>query len=254
MKRTLIAFGDSHTAGAEIDIQYYPECYDKAYPSYIAKHYKFDYENYSVCGGSNDWMIRQFMLRVQNSLIKNEDLFVLCNFCESTRTYVKLPGKIHHCTSSHLLQNENTKKELLVDPDFIEPYRNYLETNSDKFLNYKSLSQIFIMQTICDQYKIPYIFHTSTNWYEGNWSLINKKNFFGHHDSHRTIYGKSQALKMFSKYSYWGMAIHHPDWMHIRRDPRWSMHYPEEYHEFWGKTLIDFIDSQEILDIAPNLQ
>jgi hypothetical protein len=250
MTKILLAFGDSHTGGAEIDEQYSSECHDRAYPAHIAKHYGFDYENYSACGGSNDWMIRQFMIRIQNALMKNQEVFVLCNFCEASRTYIKLPGKLHHCTSSHLLQDKNTKKELLIDSDFIGPYKNYIETNSDKFLNFKSLSQIFTIQSICDQYSIPYVFHTSTHWYEGNWQLINKKNYFGHHDTERVIYNQEESFKSYANYSYWGIATHHPDWKNLRYDSRWSMHYPEEYHKFWAQLLINFIDERGILDTA----
>lgn len=250
MKRILLAFGDSHTAGAEIDRQYSGSCHDKAYPAHIARHYGFDCENFAASGGSNDWIIRQFMIRIQHALIKNQKVFVLCNFCDPSRTYIKLPGKMNHCTSSLLLQNESTKKELLVDQDFIQPYENYLKTNTDEFLNYKSLSQIFIIQTICDQYSIPYVFHTSTHWYEGNWNLINKKNFLGHHLDKRLIYKKSDTYEIYRHYSFWGVASLHPDWNHVQNDPRWSMHYPESFHEFWAKKLINFIDKQKILDTA----
>lgn len=248
MKRTLLAFGDSHTAGAEIDELYSPKCHDKAYPVHIANHYGLDYENLSACGGSNDWLIRQFMIRIQKSLIKNDPLFVLCNFCDPSRTYVKLPDKFQHCTSTLLLQGEHTEERLRIDPEFIPHYENYLRTNSDDFLNLKSLSQILIIQSICEQYKIPYVFHASTHWYYGNWNLINKRNFFGHHKTKNLIYKKQESYMMCESYTYWGVATHHPDWKHIQNERRWSMHYPEEFHEFWAKILIDFIDKQGILD------
>ena len=250
MKRTLLAFGDSHTAGAEIDEQYSPSCHNRAYPAYIARYYGFEYENLAVCGGSNDWLIRQFMIRIQKSLIKNESVFVLCNFCESSRTYVKLPGKINHCTSSLLRQDEYTEIKLRIDSEFIPYYENYLKTNSEDFLNFKSLSQILIIQSICEQYKIPYVFHTSTCWYKGNWDLINKKNFLGHHDTKKLIYKESDLYPVYKLYSYWGVATHHHDWKNAQNEKRWSMHYPEEYHEFWAKLLIDFINGQGILDTA----
>lgn len=248
MKRILLAFGDSHTSGAEIDEQYSGFCYERAYPAHIARHYGFDYENFAIAGASNDWMIRQFMIRVQHSLMLNQQIFVLCNFCEPSRTYIKFPEKIQHCTPSLLLQNENTKKELLVDSVFIKPYKNYLRTHTEEALNFKSLSQVFIIQSICQQYNIPYVFHTSTHWYSGNWNLINKKNYFGHHATKKLSYKKSDLYHMWQRYSYWGIAMHHPDWAHLQKTPRWSMHYPESFHEFWAKILIDFIDNQGILD------
>jgi hypothetical protein len=250
MKRILLAFGDSHTAGAEIEEQYSPKSFDKAYPAYIAKHYGFDYENFAVSGGSNDWIIRQFMIRIQHAIIKNQNVFVLCNFCDPARTYIKLPEKIYHCCPSILFQNEHTEKQLLVDTDFIRPYEDYIKSNTDDFLNYKALSQIFIIQTICDQYNIPYVFHASSYWYLGNWNLIHKKNFFGHHSTKTNLYDQSKSNDVYSSYSYWGVASHHEDWRNIIKDPRWSKHLPEPFHKFWAETLINFIDEQKILDIA----
>ena len=251
MKRTLLAFGDSHTAGAEIDELYSASCYERAYPAHIAKHYGFDYENFAVSGGSNDWLIRQFMIRIQKSLIKNESVFVLCNFCDPSRTYVKLPDKLLHCCPSLLLHDEYTDMKLQVDSEFIPHYENYLKTNSEDFLHFKALSQILIVQSICEQYKIPYVFHASSYWYKGNWGLINKKNFLGHHKTNKVVYKDSDTYKLYNSYSYWGVATHHHDWKNAQNERRWSMHYPEEYHEFWAKLLIDFIDGQGILDIAP---
>lgn len=251
MKRILLAFGDSHTAGSEIDELYSPRCIDKAYPAYIANHYGFDYENFGACGGSNDWLIRQFMIRIQKALMKNESVFVLCNFCDPARTYVKFPDKFLHCTPQMLLHDESTEDILRVDPEFMLHYENYLKTNTDDFLNFKSLSQILIIQTMCEQYKIPYVFHTSSYWYKGNWSLINKRNFFGHHTTDKEIYKDSDTYDVYKSYCYWGLASHHPDWKHYQYERRWAYHYPEEYHKFWAERLIEFIDDQKLLDMAP---
>ena len=65
---TLIAFGDSHTvAGAEIE-QRWGQGNKKAYPAKIANHYGMDYENYGQVGGSNYWLMKKFMSRVQMGL------------------------------------------------------------------------------------------------------------------------------------------------------------------------------------------
>lgn len=248
MKRILLAFGDSHTAGAEIEEQYQASCYGKSYPAHIARHYGLSYENFAVSGGSNDWIIRQFMIRIHKAIIKNEPVLILCNFCEPSRTYVKLPGKILHCTPSVLFQDENTIEKLRVDEEFLPYYANYVRTNDDNFLNFKSLSQILIIQSICEQYNIPYVFHTSFSWYEGNWDLINKRNFFGHHNTETKIYDRLRSNNAHVSYSYWGRALHDEYWKNIIKQERWSKHLPEEYHKFWAKILINFIDEQKILD------
>ena len=80
MTRTLLAFGDSHTAGAEIEKQYELWYYEKAYPSYIAKYFGFEYKNYAYPGGSNDWALVQFHKAIKSSIKNKEDVFFLFNF------------------------------------------------------------------------------------------------------------------------------------------------------------------------------
>jgi len=250
MKRKLLAFGDSHTSGAEIDEKWSGSCYEKAYPAHIANYHNWDYENYAQCGGSNDWLIKKFIERIQKALIEKEKVFVLCNIAEPSRTYIQLsPRKIQHCTSSCL--DSNVVKELSVHSAYIKRYAGYLKCHTEEELNFKSLSHIFTIQSICKVNKIPYLFHSSNCWIPGDWSLIDKNNFFGHHKTNKLNYNQRQSYFMQRNYSYWGVAQHHPDWKHLQKEERWSMHYPEPYHEFWAKILLKFIHEQSILDISP---
>jgi hypothetical protein len=265
MTRTLLAFGDSHTAGAEIEKQYVYECFEKAYPAYIAKHYKMEYENYSHAGGSNDWSFKQFNDVIKKVILDKEDVFVLFNFTEASRTYINTPYVIE----SNKNHDENYYEELhyqarYLNKDFLQKnwehpfektlikyspvYKHYILSHTNKTLDEKSLNQMFIVQTICEKYDIPFIFHNSINWYSGNWSLINKKNHFGHHSNVKTKYGSYDLSLMESLYSFWGVACNHQDWKHYERLDRWHGHYPESYHKFWAQTLINFIDEQKILE------
>jgi len=119
-------------------------------------------------------------------------------------------------------------------------------SNTNETLVKKSINQMFIVQTICQKYDIPFIFHNSINWYYGDWSLIDKKHHFGHHKSNTFDYQYSSLMDKI--YSFWGVATHHPDWKHLRYEDRWHGHYPEEFHKFWASKLIKFIDEQKILE------
>jgi len=265
MTRTLLAFGDSHTAGAEIEKQHDYKCFEKAYPSYIAKHYGFQYKNFSEAGGSNDWSFKRFNDEIAKVILNKEEVFILFNFTESARTYIKTPytsqskqnwdekyyGNLNFY-SGHLSKNSpidppktSYERELKLH---LPIYRHYIASNTNEMLEEKSLNQMFIVQTICEKYNIPFLFHNSIHWYSGNWSLINKKNHFGHHSNIKTKYHKDDFLLMESLYSFWGVACNHLDWKHYRQLERWKGHYPESYHKFWAQTLINFIDQQKILE------
>lgn len=266
MTRTLIAFGDSHTAGAEIETQHDYKCFEKAYPSYIAKHYGFQYENFSEAGGSNDLSFKKFNDKIKNVIINKEKVFVLFNFTESSRTYLttaitpeskqnwdkKYYGGLNfypaHLSPNIFLDNPQNpyEKELKLH---LPIYRHYIASNTIKDLDEKSINQMFIVQTICQKYNIPFIFHNSIHWYSGDWALISKKNHFGHHNSVNFKYNlKVHCPLMESLYSFWGLAKHHSDWKHLQRLDRWHGHYPEEYHKYYASLLINFIDNQKLLE------
>jgi len=263
MTRTLLAFGDSHTAGAEIEEQYKYWCYEKAYPAYIAKHYGFEYKNFSEAGGSNDISLKRFIDEIKKVILNKEKVFVLFNFTESSRTYFttaitleskknwdeKYYGNLNFYPahlSPNIFLNNTYEKELKLH---LPLYRHYIASNTNKMLDEKSINQMFIVQTICQKYNIPFIFHNSMQWYSGDWTLIDKKNHFGHHNAVNFKYNlKVDCPLMESLYSFWGVACSHLDWKHYGQLERWKGHYPESYHKFWAQTLINFIDQQKILE------
>jgi hypothetical protein len=266
MTRTLLAFGDSHTAGAEIEEHYNYECYHKAYPACIANYYGIQYKNYSQAGCSNDWLVKRFIDVIKKAIINKEEVFVLFNFCESSRTHIEIPippesqqnwdeefyGSLHFY-SNHLSKKyfndveKNPYTQALKK--YLPIYRTYLTLNTNKDLSKKAINQIFLVQTICKKYNIPFVFHNSISWYSGDWSLISKKNHFGHHSSDIWNYDSENINNsMYMEYCFWGLATNHPNWKHLYFDPRWKDHYPEEYHKYWASKLLRFIDNQKILE------
>lgn len=257
MTRTLLAFGDSHTAGAEIENEYEYECFEKAYPALIAKHYGFNYENYAYPGGSNDWSVKQFLQVIQYKLKENNSLFVLFNITESARTFFICPDEDYtsplHYYPQHLTYDRTSSSSVdLFGKEFqdygnkilkyLPFYKHYLRTNN---LNQKTLDQIFLIQSICQNYDIPFLFHTSFSWEFGDWSLISKKNFYGHQYN---FYTNDESNKRAEMYSFWASAHNNPFWKKVVNKKRWKGHYPKEYHVYWSKKLITFIEEQKILE------
>ena len=168
---TLIAFGDSHIAGAEIDFKGQGESYSKAFPAKIADHYKFNYENYGKSGGSNDYIIKLLIPRVKKSIENQEKIFLIIGMCEPTRTFLKENDNYYHYTTASDTTNYPTHLTNL--------YQKNLKYNSDKDLNEKSLTQTLFLQSFLKQFNIPYLMFASTFFYYGDWRLIDKNSFYG---------------------------------------------------------------------------
>jgi len=247
MTRTLIAFGDSHTSGAEIEIQWSESCHKKAYPSHIANHYGFDCLNFGQCGGSNLWMLKKFYEVMPGLVNKDIPLFVLCNFTEVGRMAYKWEDSWLHFTPSALNQL-NGNSDFYYPEEPLLRYKKYIINNSDIQLMQKTILIIKKIQNFCKNNNIPFVFHTSVSWFYGNWEGIDKRNFLGHHDSVRTFYHPNISNEYAVKYSYWQLATHHPVYKHFQHKDRWCMHYPELYHKYWAKLLINFIDNQKLLE------
>jgi len=256
MKRTLLAFGDSHTAGAEILERYSYECFDRSYASYVAKYYKFGYENFSKAGCGNDWLLKKFNERIKTIVENKEKVFVLFNFCESSRTFFEDKGKLTVHFYPRLLDNNHFKK---VEKSFIlrgeedteyfqdmkrlrKTYFQYLKDNDIDQLDKKSLYQVEYIQKICLRYNIPFIFHSSCQWYNGSWDSILEKNYYGLDKNNKDL------DFLHRNYSFWGVATNSLKWRHLRTQERWKEHYPEEYHRHYASRLAHFINEQKILE------
>jgi hypothetical protein len=270
MTRTLLAFGDSHTAGSEIDEKHSVSCPSRAYPSYIAKYYGFEYKNFAQTGGSNDWALVQFHKVIKSAIKNKEEVFVLFNFLEPSRTFFYNEGSkfdpVMHCLPGMLEKNyikkisENFKDQskedylnylnflynhYMKDYEKIMPlYKDYLKKHTIKSLDEKVVGQILHVQKVCQENNIPFIFHASCLWFSGHWFDISKKNFYGHDQD---CYEDNSYIVKGYQYSFWGRATHHPKWKHLQNQYRWSEHYPEEYHRDYASLLINFINEQEIL-------
>jgi len=254
MKRTLLAFGDSHTAGAEILERYSYECFDRSYAAYVANYYKFDYKNFSQAGCGNDWLIHRFNKEIKSAIKNKEDVFVLFNFCESSRMFFEDKGDLTVHFYPSLLDKKYYKevensfiKKGEEDTDFFKDlkrllpvYEDYLRDNTLESLDLKSLTQVQYIQKICIENNIPFVFHSSCQWYSGSWDDILEQNYYGHNKKFNFNFS-------YSNYSFWGRATTNERWKHLQKEHRWSEHYPEEYHRHYASLLINFINNQGIL-------
>lgn len=245
--RTLLSFGDSHTAGAEIDAPWSSGCKEKAYPQKIADHYGMRSENHAMSGCSNAWILKSFIERIKYALSEKEDVTVHIGFTEASRNYVMGPRDIVHGTTALLKPCSDPRA--VVNTKLLKLYEFWLKSHTDLQLHEMTVDIIWQIQSICKLYNIPYFFTSNIGIFKTDISLIDGRNFYGLHDmSSKSIPNEKERWFLFREFSFWGVAINDPSWKHYQHDDRWSRHYPEEYHEFWADKLIKFIDEQQILD------
>lgn len=243
--KTLLSFGDSHTAGAEIDAAWSSECKEKAYPQKIADHYGIRSENHAVCGCGNAWILKSFIERIKYALSEKEDVVVHVGFTEPSRYHVVGARDILHGTTALLKPNADPRA--VINTKLLKLYEFWLRSHTDIQLHEMSVDIIWQIQSICKLYNIPYFFSCNIGVFKTDTSLIDGRNFYGFHKGFE-IKDEKDGWFFFNEFSFWGVATNNPLWEHYQHDDRWSGHYPEEYHKFWADKLIKFIDEQQILD------
>lgn len=224
---TLWAFGDSHTAGAEIDQEQSGRCESKAYPKKLADLQGWQCVNLARSGGSNGWILRE-LDRVKDQL-DSEQSRVLINWCDPSRCYhCDEQGQISHLTASRVKKGTRQQRQW---------YYAWLKSVVNKDLDELALDQIRSAISILSSRNIDYCMHVSTHWYKGTWQGIDQSRFFGHNKDYYTV---DDAEQQWRTASYWGQAQSLPEWQTVAKTPRWHGHFPEEYHEYWANKLADF--------------
>lgn len=243
--KTLLSFGDSHTAGAEIDAAWSSECKEKAYPQKIADHYGMRSENHATCGCGNSWILKSFIERIKYALSEKEDVVVHIGFTEPSRHYIIGARDIVHGTTS--LLKPDIDERAVVNTKLLKLYELWLRSHTDIQLHEMTVDIIWQIQSICKLYNIPYIFTSNIGSFKTDISLIDGRNFYGLHDGLK-IENEGDEFIFYRDFSFYGVATHDPLWKDYQYDERWCRHMPEKYHEFWANKLIKFIDEQQILD------
>ena len=85
--RTLISFGCSHTAKAEIDAPRTPECKERLpIRKKLLITMECDLKNHAVCGCGNSWILKSFIERIKYAVSEKEDVVVHIGFTEQVET------------------------------------------------------------------------------------------------------------------------------------------------------------------------
>jgi len=94
----LYSMGCSHTGGAEIEYAEQPNCYEKAYPGLLAKHFGWQYVNQSQIGCNNKIIFAYTVKFVEEYLERNKnyDLIVLVGWTSVPRTTAIHENKNYH--------------------------------------------------------------------------------------------------------------------------------------------------------------
>lgn len=106
--RVLVAVGDSHTAGAEIEFEHQGSCYEKAWPKHLGDIRKYSKTyNLAASGACNEYIFRTAQSWVITNILINKkykpedvDLFLMWSSNDRTEMYFDYPfNKVYQITT-----------------------------------------------------------------------------------------------------------------------------------------------------------
>lgn len=173
MNKILIANGCSFTAGQDLDPNNINQCGEKAWPRWVADHFKYNWVNMAVGSSGNEQISRSTILVISN-LIEldkfNPEDIVVC---------ILWSGFARH---EYWCEDNGCHRSLSLSSKvfgkFSYKIRKYIEACSlmqpDNYSNYKNLYYIYTLAKFLESYKIKYYFGNAIR------PFIKPEQFSGH--------------------------------------------------------------------------
>jgi len=165
----LVSNGCSHTAGAELEYPQQGECYNKAWPRYLADDLDLDHINISMAGASTHRIIRttyEFIYDWVKQRKDTKELLFIILWPGTHRTEV-------YCDDNHIYNYDNRWAPIVVGNDssykqvFSTSLYNYYKSWTTNTTEYQSSSDFYIdvtnLQNLFYRYGIKHLFMDATN-------------------------------------------------------------------------------------------
>jgi hypothetical protein len=157
----LLSNGCSHTAGGEIEYQWQPTCYDKAWPKKLANKIKHKSINISKSGNSNQSIYRTTLDWVYNNVVREKkinpkDLTVIVMWSGFDRSEIFFPDTniIDSINPFAIADRYNT--ELIEE---IKKLQKLMITFQDNLVSdYRSLNLVHNLSTWLDSFGVKHYF------------------------------------------------------------------------------------------------
>jgi len=221
----LVVFGDSHTAGSEIDNQYSLQCYEKSFVKKIADYFQCDYENYSVAGASNCYIATEAYKYIDSHDVQDCFFFISWGAARRATIYDYNKKDFLHINEYDIDSPYYNSQQ----KNFIENYFNF--HLPDKEEEWKILGTILGLYNYLCYNKINFLMQDSTQAF-AHWhnKYFYKNNYFGLDDP-TTYWHQYEIWRAGSKYN----------------TDRWAKHAPEQWHEIWAEKILQHIREQQLV-------
>lgn len=244
----LFSNGDSHTSGGEIEYEYQPTCYDKAWPQKLANKLNYESINISRSGNSNqtifrttqDWVIENVII---DKKYKPEDVLVIIMWSGFDRQEVYFPDK--NCLDSvnpHSNPNlyySKMRSEIKKLQKTIVSFHDNL--NSD----FRALSMVYSLSYWLDGMNIKHYFLNGLYHFPEINYLNSNYNHHALYNSYRNLLLMYGEEKINNHY-----AFSNPDDTFFKHMSNFSGmspvkhskygHFGEDGHEYWANRVYDF--------------
>lgn len=244
----LLSNGDSHTAGGEIEYEYQPSCYEKAWPQKLADKLNYESINLSRSASSNqtifrttqDWIIKNVIIEKKykpdeiclmimwSGFDRHELYFPDVNYLDNVNPY-----------SDPELYHTKMKDEIIDFKKHIVSFQDNL--NSD----FRALSMVYNLSYWLDGLNIKHYF------LNGLYHFPEMNYLNSHYKSHALYKSYKNLLIMYGKEK---VNKHHafsdPNetfFIHMSKHSGLKPvkhsnygHFGEDGHEYWAKKVYDF--------------
>ena len=259
-KKTLVACGCSHTAGAEIEKTYQPTCYDKAWPRHLSKLLNTESSiNLAFSGFSNKAIFRV----MQNWVIENviiqknyspDDLVVTIQWTHPGRweLYVPNPGDPEYDDN----YPHNRMVSLNANWNFdLDNWSPVTKSELKKFLDYKlrnynNLAEDFIMLELIVNMEKWLTSLGIENYHANGISGLPGKNYVPDaYSRHPLKKNYLNLLEWYDKRKYHYAFLSHDKtyWRYYEKNEKFGYssysegnHFGEDVHIDWAKKLYEF--------------
>jgi hypothetical protein len=238
----LFTNGCSHSAGAEIEYEYQGECYDKAWPSKLAKLLKFNSVNLSCSGASADRVVRttiEHFLRKQSNINFNpKDYFVIISWPGLFRTEINNGGYDNGWQPLVVGNDETYKKQLdIFSYGYYKAWTIFAKPYPQTISYYNN---ILLLQYFLISNKIKYLFWSASATTPHHIDYLNLYQ--------NQIYKKRFPFLMNQDYSFTQLC--HNNDQKVSKYSKLSgfnSHYDADAHKWFANYLYDYIQENKLL-------
>jgi len=242
--KLLIANGCSHTAGTDIDPRNREYCPDKAWPRYVAEHYKMQYINLARSGSGNEQISRSTIANIANLIeidnLNPKDITVTICWSGFDRYEYWYPtdDDFKSCSLASVQTTAHKYKTVGTIPQYIE-LRTLVEPEDYSY--YKNLYYMYTTARFLESYGIEYYFANGINSFIKPDEFKSSPNLTKHYIDMIKVYG-ARATTHLGFFEHNNTLVGYLESME-RSDLGQKNHWGEEGQEYYATKFLEHMET-----------